>query len=156
MRRLHLLVEGPTEEVIVKNTIDPYFTGEDVCVTTSILKTRLPAGGRPAHVGGVTSWAKILREIRLLLGDSSITVLTTLIDYYGFPEDAPGMAGRPIGSPYERVGHVENALEDVIDSRRFLPHLGRSSTLRWTRTRCGRSGFLRMCMRTRPERSLRQ
>jgi hypothetical protein len=123
MRKLHILVEGPTEEVIVKNVIGPYLSSEDLYVIPSILETKPPAGGRPAHKGGVSSWAKILREIRLLLGDTSTTMLTTLIDYYGFPDDAPGMADRPIGSPYARVEHVESALADAVDSRRFLPHL---------------------------------
>jgi hypothetical protein len=136
MRRLHILVEGPTEEVIVSNVIGPYFSSEDVYVTPSILKTKLPAGGSPAYTGGVTSWAKIVRDIRLLLGDSSITVLTTLIDYYRFPDDAPGMADRPIGSPYVRVEHVERALADTVESRRFLPHLVLHEIEAWVLVDC--------------------
>src|ERR1700678_1905806 len=116
MRKLHILVEGQTEEVIVNNVIGPYLSSEDLYVTTSILETKPPAGGRPAHKGGVTSWAKILREIRLLLGDTSTRVLPTRIDYYGFPDDAPGMANRPIASPHTRVEHVESALVDAVDS----------------------------------------
>ncbi|MEZ0075589.1 hypothetical protein [Planotetraspora sp. GP83] len=50
---------------------------------------------------------ELVREIQLLLGDSSTTLLTTLFDYYGLPGDLPGMATRPSGSPYERVAHVE-------------------------------------------------
>jgi Domain of unknown function (DUF4276) len=138
MRKLHILVEGQTEEVIVNNVIGPYFLSEDVYVTASILKTKLPAGVRPAYAGGVTNWAKILREIRLLLGDSSVTMLTTLIDYYGFPDDAPGMADRPIGSSYARVEHVESALADAVDSRRFLPHLVLHEIEAWVLADCSR------------------
>jgi hypothetical protein len=72
MRKLHILVEGQTEEVIVTNVLGPYISSEGLYVTTSILKTKAPAGGRPAYAGGVSSWAKVLREIRLLLGDTSI------------------------------------------------------------------------------------
>src|SRR5579859_1611539 len=100
MQKLNILVEGQTKEAIVNNVIAPYFSGENLYVTTSILKTKQPAEGRPAHTGGVISWPKIFREIRLLLGDTSTTLLTTLIDYYGFPDDAHRMADRPIGSPY--------------------------------------------------------
>lgn len=81
---------GGGEEVVVKNVIGPYLSDEDLYVTTSILKTKPPAGGRPAHTGGVSSWNEILKEIRLLLGDSSATMLTTLIDYYGFPPRCSG------------------------------------------------------------------
>jgi hypothetical protein len=35
--------------------------------------------------------------LQLLLRDSSTTVLTTMLDYYAFPGDAPGMADRPHG-----------------------------------------------------------
>lgn len=89
MRKLHILVEGQTEEVVVNNVIKPYLSSDDLHITTSILTTKRPAGGA-AYKGGVTSWGKISREIRLLLRDTSNTLLTTLIDYYGFPGDAPG------------------------------------------------------------------
>ncbi len=138
MRKLHILVEGQTEEVIVNNVIGPYLSNEDLYVTPSILETKPPAGGRPAHTGGVSSWTKILREIRLLLGDTSTTMLTTLIDYYGFPDDAPGMADRPIGSPHARVEHVESALADAVDSRRFLPHLVMHEIKAWVLADCPR------------------
>lgn len=74
MRKLHILVEGQTEEAVVNNVIKPYLSSDDLYITTSILTTKRPAGG-PAHKGGVTSWQKISREIQLLLGDTSIAVL---------------------------------------------------------------------------------
>jgi hypothetical protein len=138
MRKLHILVEGPTEEVIVNDVVGPYLSSEDLYVTTSILKTKRPAGGRPAYAGGVSSWAKILKEIRLLLGDTSTTMLTTLIDYYGFPRDAPGMTDRPIGSPYARVEHVESALSGAVGSGRFLPHLVLHEIEAWVLADCSR------------------
>ncbi|MEU8394092.1 DUF4276 family protein [Nonomuraea sp. NPDC048892] len=49
--------------------------------------------------------------------------MTTMLDYYGLPADAPGMATRPSGSPYDRVTHVERAMADTIGHSRFLPHL---------------------------------
>ena len=138
MRKLHILVEGQTEEVIVNNVIGPYLSSGDLYVTTSILKTKPSAGSNPAHAGGVSSWAKIFREIRLLLGDTSTTMLTTLIDYYGFPDDSPGMADRPIGSPYARVEHVESALAAAVDSGRFLPHLVLHEIEAWVLADCSR------------------
>lgn len=120
--RLHVLVEGQTEEVIVREVLEPHWSAAGWLVTPSILKTKVPASGR-AHRGGVTSWAKLEREIRHLLRDSSLTVLSTVIDYYGFPDDAPGMADRPSGGPLARVGHVESAVAAAIDDPRFVPHL---------------------------------
>ncbi|MEV0619473.1 DUF4276 family protein [Nonomuraea sp. NPDC050404] len=122
MRRLHVLCEGQTEETVVREVIEPYLHGSDVYVTWSIFTTKRPAGG-PSHKGGLSSWGRLASEIRLLLGDSSITVLTTMLDYYGLPADVPGMATRPSGSPHDRVAYVERAMADALGDPRFLPHL---------------------------------
>lgn len=121
-RRLHLLLEGQTEETIVRDVLDPYLNGLGWRVSYSIIKTKRPAVGA-AYRGGVTSWKHVEREVRLLLRDTSLDVLSTLIDYYGFPDDAPGMADRPSGDAVARVVHVERALADAIADRRFRPHL---------------------------------
>jgi hypothetical protein len=121
-RRLHLLVEGQTEELVVDQVIKPHLSSAGWLVTNSILATRRPAGGS-AHRGGVTSWSKLSREITRLLNDSSLDVLTTVIDYYAFPADAPGMATRPVGDALCKVRHVERELAAAIGDRRFLPHL---------------------------------
>jgi hypothetical protein len=141
MRKLHILVEGPTEQAVVRDAIGPYLSSADLYVNSSILITNRPAGG-PAYKGGVSNWAGILKDIRPLLGDSSITLLTTLFDYYAFPADAPGMANRPSGSPYKRVKHVEHALAETISSRRFLPHLVIHEIEAWVLAACQRLGDL--------------
>ena len=141
MQRLHLLVEGQTEELVARDAIDPYLSTEDIAVTWSINKTKRPAGG-PTYKGGVTSWPKILNEIRLLLGDTSITVLTTLFDYYAFPADAAGMASRPHGSPFDRVEHVEHAIAEAVSCERFLPHLVLHEIEAWVLADCTRLGDL--------------
>lgn len=120
--RLHLLVEGQTEDVMVRNVLEPHFQSVGWLVSWSILATRRPAA-RPAHRGGVTSWPKLEREIRRLLHDSGLDALTTIIDYYRLPDDVPGMATRPAGGAQARVRHVEAALADAIGDARFVPHL---------------------------------
>ena len=44
----------------------PIFLSADAYVTRSVLTTKRPAGG-PAFKGGVSSWPKLERELRLLL-----------------------------------------------------------------------------------------
>ncbi|MFE2756120.1 DUF4276 family protein [Actinosynnema sp. NPDC059335] len=121
-RRVHLLVEGQTEEVVADSVIRPHLEGLGWITSLSLVKTKRPAAG-PSHKGGVTGWGQIRRDIGLLLNDTSIDVLTTLFDYYAFPADCPGMADRPSGDVYERVGHVERCLADAVGDRRFRPHL---------------------------------
>jgi hypothetical protein len=139
MRRLHILVEGQTEEIIVRETVMPYFSSADVCVTCSIHKTKRPAGG-PAYRGGLSNWPKVHQELQLLLRDNSISLVTTLFDYYAFPADAPGMANRPHGSPYGRVQHVEQALADAVGDERFLPNLVLHEIEAWVLADCTRLG----------------
>lgn len=95
-----------------------------------LLATKRPAGG-PSHKGGVSSWKKVEKEIRLLLRDSSVSHVTTLLDYYGLPADCPGMATRPAGTAYERVGYVELQIAQEIDDSRFLPNLVLHETEAW-------------------------
>ncbi|MFB9300302.1 DUF4276 family protein [Kibdelosporangium philippinense] len=120
--RLHLLVEGQTEETVVRDIIAPHLTAVGWWVNWSIVKTKRPASG-PAHRGGLGSWQKLEIELRNLLRDSSLKVLTTVLDYYGFPPDAPGMSNRPNGSAHDRVDHVERELRAHFGDARFLPHL---------------------------------
>jgi hypothetical protein len=121
-RRLHLLVEGQTEETVVRNVVEPYFRARGYWVTQSVLVTKKPAG-RAWHHGGVASWGQIERDVRHLLRDSSLDILTTVIDYYAFPSDAPGMADRPAAGPVARVRHVEEAVAVAVGDPRFVPHL---------------------------------
>jgi hypothetical protein len=79
----------------------------------------------------VINWDQVQREIRLLLRDSGLLVLTTMLDYYAFPPEAPGMNTRPAGRPGDRVGHVEGALRQHFDDQRFLPHLTLHETEAW-------------------------
>ncbi|WP_306366525.1 DUF4276 family protein [Nocardiopsis sp. CC223A] len=130
MRRLHILCEGQTEENLATETLRPYFTSHDTYVTVSVLTTRRTVAG-PDSKGGVGRWNALDRDVRLLLRDTSIQVLTTLVDYYGAPSDAPGMKNRPQGTPYDRVAHVESAIAEAVGDPRFLPYLILHETEAW-------------------------
>lgn len=141
MRYLHILCEGPTEEAVVLKVVAPHFDPLKVHVTYSIFTTSRPAGG-PAFKGGLARWPKLERELRLLLRNSATTVLTTMLDYYGFPAGAPGMADRPRGSPYDRVRHVESAIAAAIGSPRLLPNLLLHEMEAWVLADCAGLGVV--------------
>jgi hypothetical protein len=140
VHRIHFLVEGQTEEVVVRDIIKPSLEQDrSTYVTWSIFITKRPAAG-PARRGGIASWQRIQRELGLLLRDSSLNILTTLFDYYAFPPDTPGMLDRPPASPFDRVRHVENAITLAINDRRFLPHLTLHEIETWVLADCIRLG----------------
>ncbi|WP_312874119.1 DUF4276 family protein [Amycolatopsis jiangsuensis] len=87
-----------------------------------MVTTRRPASGG-THRGGVSSWGKLETDLRLLLRNTDLHVLTTLFDYYAFPANAPGMGSRPDGGVRRQVEHVEAALATAIGDSRFVPHL---------------------------------
>ncbi|MEU7787208.1 DUF4276 family protein [Amycolatopsis sp. NPDC049159] len=119
-KRLHLLVEGQTEFIVVQEVLGPHLFQQGWTVTTSVVRTQTTSR---TYRGGATSWTKIHRDIKELLGQTSLHVLTTLFDYYAFAEEAPGMTTRPSGSPQERVEHVENQLFRAVGDQRFVPNL---------------------------------
>jgi hypothetical protein len=129
-RRVHLLLEGQTEETVTARLFRPFLETNGWAVTSSVMLTARPANG-PAHRGGVSTWPKLQREIKRLLRDTNITVLTTVLDYYGFPSDSPGMGDRPDGGAEIRVAHVEHALSAAIGDSRFVPHLSLHETEAW-------------------------
>lgn len=57
-RRLHLLVEGQTEEAIVREVLEPWLRDRGFSVSLSMLVTQRPVG-QPWRRGRVSSWTRI-------------------------------------------------------------------------------------------------
>src|SRR6185295_15198810 len=102
MKRGLVLVEGQTEERFVTECLAPYLLPKQLALIPTIVATRRPAG-RPHFKGGVVSYGQIQRDLGLLLRDSDVAIVTTLLDYYALPDDFPGMADRPAASAVQRV-----------------------------------------------------
>src|SRR5438128_1736208 len=73
--------------------------------------------------GGVTSYDQIKRDLANLLGDTSAIRITTMLDFYGLPDDFPGKAGLAPGTARQRVADLEQAFARDINHPRFLPFL---------------------------------
>ena len=119
MKRALILVEGQTEETFIRDVLVPHFTLRGlhlvpICVSTK----RIKAGGK--FRGGVISYRQVESDLRPLLADTDVSMVTTMLDYYRLPKDFPGMDSLP-GSvrPQERVCYLERALEEEMHDRRF-------------------------------------
>lgn len=95
MKRLYILVEGDTEELFVKRLMGPYFTG------------RLWIQAINQQGGFNRKYAPLHKTLKSLLHSSDGNRVTTLVDYYAFPTDAPGMGTRPNSNSLEKVLHVQ-------------------------------------------------
>jgi hypothetical protein len=123
MTRLLLLVEGQSEEIFVNQTLKPHLLSFGVHVQPPIVlwTKRHPAGG--GFRGGVSSWRQILSSLLPLLEDSDAWV-TTMLDFYGLPDDVPGYAAaREPGDPYVRAAGLHDALHANVRRPRFIPFL---------------------------------
>lgn len=123
MKRIHVLVEGQTEETFVRNVLGPHLLVRHINVHVAILSTkRIKAGGK--FRGGITSYSQVRREVRNLLADTGVAAVTTMIDYYGLPDDFPGKTGLSQGgSCYQRAVYLEEAFKTEISHRLFFPYL---------------------------------
>jgi hypothetical protein len=122
VNKVLVLVEGQTEETFVRDILAPYLMERDTYPIATLATTKRVVGG-PHFKGGIVSYGKLKGDLLRLLNDTSAAVVTTLIDYYGLPDDFPGRAKIPPGSCYDRVAFLERAFRNDIGDRRFLPYL---------------------------------
>lgn len=124
MRYCLLLVEGQTEERFVKEVLVPHFEPRGLYTTPTLLTTKKVKHG-PNFKGGITSFAKFEGDLHHLLnGAGPDALVTTIVDYYGLPDDFPAMHTRStFPNAPDRVRHVETALRNHFSDRRFLPFL---------------------------------
>ncbi len=121
MTRLLMLVEGQCEEIFVKQTLTPFLAEHGVHVQSPIVlwTKRFQSGG--GFRGGVSNWNQIRKSLIPLTFDSDAWV-TTLLDYYGLPEDFPGyQAAFGPGDPKAHVVTLQDRFATEIGHTRFIP-----------------------------------
>lgn len=122
VKYIHILVEGYAEEVFVRDVLEPYLSAKGIFPTAKVATTkRVKSGGN--FKGGITSYDRVKLDINHLLADKNAQLITTMIDFYGLPNNFPEYANQPTGNLYQRVEFLEDAMTDDIGSHRFLPYL---------------------------------
>lgn len=124
MTRVYIVVEGPTEELFVKDVLAPVLWPRRVYLTPIIL-------GVPGHKGGRTNYARVKKDVLVQLKQDRSAYCSTMLDFYGLGRGFPGTPLPPNLSSLDKVNHIEHAVrEDFIaqapDLRpdvRFLPYL---------------------------------
>lgn len=121
-RQIALLVEGQTERAFVDQILAPYLAERGTFVTPVIVTTARAADGTK-FAGGGSTWTHYERDIRMLLAATNFALVSTLVDFYGYPKDGPGSGCEQPHRPRECVQFRQNAMADVIADRRFVPHV---------------------------------
>jgi len=123
MRRVLILVEGQTEERFVKDVLQAHLWNLAIHPEPKIVTTKRVKRG-PQFKGGVSNFRKVQDDLQRLLGDTDAALITTMIDYYGLPDDFPGKQQLQGGNSYERAKELEAALERHFNAGpKFLAYL---------------------------------
>lgn len=116
MTRVHVFCEGQTEEVFVRDILRPHFERMNIWMNPIIIRTAAQ------KKGGVSTYGKIRRQITKKCKEDPTAWVTTLLDFYGLPKDAPGMADNS-GTSFDRGQQVTMAFQADIDQRNFIAYL---------------------------------
>ena len=124
MIRLHITVEGRTEEAFVNRTLMPYLVNFGVYADVRCVMTGRK--GVASFRGGMSSYAKVKNDIvRWLREDQNANVFfSTMFDYYALPNDFPGYVDADkLRDSYDKVMTIEKAFGKDLADRRFIPYI---------------------------------
>lgn len=131
MTRLLVLAEGDSEELFVQTILAPHLEHFGVYArATGVVSKRLASGKK--FTGG-NLWSNVRLSLQALLADSNAWV-TTLLDFYGLPDDFPGLSGlpSPTGPALDAVQHVEKSISIAMGRpARFIPFIAMHEFEAW-------------------------
>jgi len=124
MIRLHVTVEGKTEQEFVKTILAPHLAACNVladarCVLTS-------SSARRTYRGGLVRYAVARQDIARWMArdDHPECRFTTMFDFYALPRDFPAYdEAMSLQNSYAKVKKLEDALLQDMDDRRFIPYI---------------------------------
>lgn len=120
MKRIYVLCEGETEESVVKNVLNPYFNLKDIYLIPVIIETKRTINLK--YKGGISSFAKIIKELKKLCYEHPNEKVTLFIDFYGLPTDTPS-CNPSILDVYSRVAFIEKEICDHVSCNNLIPYL---------------------------------
>ena len=121
-QRIHILVEGDTEDIFVRQTLSPHFEGLGIYLNPIIVLTKRNDIVK-AERGGYVPFDRLVNQLKRLLGDSSATAVTTFFDFYGMTRCFPDHLLVNGISGYQRVTQLEAIMADEVGNHRFIPYL---------------------------------
>ena len=91
MPRLHLIVEGQTEQAFAGRVLIPHLAAKGVYLSKAQLTAHVRKSG-VAHRGGLRRYEPFRNDLvrRLREDHSGDMFLSTMIDLYALPDDFPG------------------------------------------------------------------
>jgi Domain of unknown function (DUF4276) len=124
MKRVHVVVEGPTKESFVNNVLAPALWTCQVYLNPLVL-------GVPGHKGGNPNYARVQKDILRQLKEDHSAYCSTMLDFYRLGRGFPGTPPPANLSNLDKAIHIEQAVRENIVSQapdlrpdvRLLPYL---------------------------------
>lgn len=119
------IVEGKTEEIFIKNILQPHLANKNIFITPIIVS-------KPGQKGGDVKFSRVKNDIEKHLKQRPDTYLTLFVDFYGIKSDWPGIGDtKGISGSKKKAEYVNQATMDKVvgyfakqnAERRFIPYI---------------------------------
>ncbi|BAZ28757.1 hypothetical protein NIES4074_11910 [Cylindrospermum sp. NIES-4074] len=118
MIRVHIFVEGQTEETFVRELLVEHFQRQNIYLNPILVRTS------PTGKGGIVSYEKIKPQLNRKCLEDSSAVVTTMFDLYGLPKDFPGKDSVPnTNDLFNKAEYLEQQMGADIGHKNFIPNL---------------------------------
>ena len=119
MIRIHVFAEGQTEETFVRDVLGPHYAHQQIFFDVLVAQTSR------GYKGGIVSYAKIKPQIERLCKQDHQAYVTTMMDLYGYPADAPGKNDPKANdiNQEQKALFLEKQLAADIKQPNFIPNL---------------------------------
>ncbi|MBF0555891.1 MAG: DUF4276 family protein [Nitrospirae bacterium] len=125
--RLHITVEGQTEERFVNKILAKYLDHSKMSVSASCITTMIDKKRNVTHKGGLPNYKIAKDNITSLLKHNKKAQefrLTTMFDLYALPNDFPEYdKALQIKDKYAKVKFLEEELAKNINDTKFIPYI---------------------------------
>lgn len=115
MKRIFVVTEGQSETNFVKKVLDPYFLTMGKTLIPNMVCTKVDKSKGKMYKGGMSNYEKAHKTIEKCLSytKKTDTFVTTMFDFYGLPNDTPGMDKiKNCATKYDAVTVIEKEMMD--------------------------------------------
>lgn len=122
--RLNITVEGLTELRFVRDVLAKHLGSFQISADARPVMTSKDK--RKTYRGGLISYEKAQKDIATWLKEDNNPEarFSTMFDLYALPKDFPRYdEAQRLKDPYEKVAFLEEAMQEDIDDRRFIPYI---------------------------------
>jgi hypothetical protein len=120
MTRVHVICEGQTEEEFIRHILEPVLLDRQVFLQPSCI-------GKVGHKGGNVNLSRLSMDVSARLLRDQHCYCTTLLDYYGLPDEFPG---KTEGSKLHDIADKQNRVVEAL-ARWAGDNLGHQAASRW-------------------------